>query len=79
MLQRQGLILALLLLLQINFVTVAHSAVGKVEQQLGTAEVLRSGDKKVSEVGFGIEMLDDVRTGNGIVGIGFDEDRKSVV
>ena len=76
MLQRQGLILALLLLLQINFVNVAHSAVGKVEQQLGTAEVLRSGDKKVSEVGFGIEMMDDVRTGNGIVGIGFEDKTK---
>lgn len=76
MLQRQGLVVALLLLLQINFVNVAHSEVGKVEQQLGTAEVLRSGDKKVSEVGFGIEMMDDVRTGNGIVGIGFEDKTK---
>lgn len=76
MLQPAGLVVALLLLLQINFVTVAHAAVGKVEQQVGTAEVLRSGDKKISEVGFGIEMQDDVRTGNGIVGIGFEDKTK---
>lgn len=76
MLQLTGLVLALLLLLQINFVTVAHAAVGKVEQQMGSAEVLRSGDKKSSEVGFGIEMRDEVRSGNGIVGIGFADKTK---
>ena len=76
MLQRQGLVVALLLLLQINFVTESHAAVGQVEQQLGTAEVLRSGDKKTSSVGFGIEMMDEVRSGNGIVGIGFEDKTK---
>jgi len=76
MLQRQGLVLALLLLLQINSVTVAHAAVGKVEQQIGTAEVFRGGGKNTSEIGFGIEMQDDVRTGNGVVGIGFEEKTK---
>lgn len=76
MLQLTGLVLALLLLLQINFVTVAHAAVGKVEQQMGSAEVLRSGDKKSSEVGFDIEMRDEVRSGNGIVGIGFEDKTK---
>jgi len=76
MLQRTGLVVALLLLLQINFVTESHAAVGQVEQQLGTAEVLRSGDKKTSSVGFGIEMMDEVRSGNGIVGIGFEDQTK---
>jgi hypothetical protein len=55
---------------------VAHAAVGKVEQQMGSAEVLRSGDKKSSEVGFDIEMRDEVRSGNGIVGIGFADKTK---
>lgn len=64
---------ALLLLLLISIAQPAWAAVGKVEQQTGFAEVIRSGEKQASSEGTGIEMQDDVRTGDGIVGIGFED------
>ena len=76
MLQQVGRVLALLLLLQINFTVIAYAGVGKVEQQVGTAQVFRSGSESLSEIGFSINMQDDIRTGNGIVGIGFDDNTK---
>lgn len=76
MLQRTGQVLALLLLLLTNSVVLAYAGVGTVEQQMGSAEVLRAGNTKSSDIGFGIEMLDEVRSGNGIVGIGFEDKTK---
>ena len=65
--------LTLLLLLLTN---TAYAAVGKVEQNTGTAELLRSKDKIAVKEDLGIEMNDDVRTGNGVVRIGFDDKTK---
>ena len=65
--------LILLLLLLTN---TAYAAVGKVEQNTGTAELLRSKDKIAVKEDLGIEMNDDVRTGNGVVRIGFDDKTK---
>jgi len=65
--------LALLLLLLTN---TAYAGVGKVEQNTGTAELLRSKDKIAVKEDLGIEMNDDVRTGNGVVRIGFDDKTK---
>ena len=72
MLQQMVVVLLLLLLFPIN----SFAAVGKVEQSTGTAELLRSKDKLVVEKDLGIEMNDDVRTGNGVVRIGFDDKTK---
>ena len=72
MLQQMVVVLLLLLLFPIN----SFAAVGKVEQNTGTAELLRSKDKLVVEKDLGIEMNDDVRTGNGVVRIGFDDKTK---
>jgi hypothetical protein len=65
--------LTLLLLLLTN---TAYAGVGKVEQNTGTAELLRSKDKIAVKEDLGIEMNDDVRTGNGVVRIGFDDKTK---
>src|SRR6056300_995382 len=65
--------LALLLLLLTN---TAYAGVGKVEENTGTAELLRSKDKIAVKEDLGIEMNDDVRTGNGVVRIGFDDKTK---
>jgi len=65
--------LILLLLLLTN---TAYAGVGKVEQNTGTAELLRSKDKIAVKEDLGIEMNDDVRTGNGVVRIGFDDKTK---
>ena len=65
--------LTLLLLLLTN---TAYAAVGKVEQNTGNAELLRSKDTIAVEEDLGIEMNDDIRTSNGVVGIGFDDKTK---
>jgi len=65
--------LILLLLLLTN---TAYAGVGKVEQNTGTAELLRSKDKIAVKEDLGIEMNDDVRTGNGVIRIGFDDKTK---
>lgn len=65
-------VLLLLLLFPIN----SFAAVGKVEQNTGTAELLRSKDTIAVKEDLGIEMNDDVRTGNGVVRIGFDDKTK---
>jgi len=65
--------LILLLLLLTN---TAYAGVGKVEQNTGTAEILRSKDKIAVKEDLGIEMNDDVRTGNGVIRIGFDDKTK---
>ena len=72
MLQRMAAVLLLLLLFPIN----SFAAVGKVEQNTGTAELLRSKDTIAVKEDLGIEMNDDVRTGNGVVRIGFDDKTK---
>ena len=65
--------LALLLLLLTN---TAYAAVGTVEQNTGNAELFRSKDRIPVSKSLGIEMNDDVRTGNGVVRIGFDDKTK---
>lgn len=65
--------LALLLLFLTN---TAYAAVGTVEQNTGNAELFRSKDKISVSKSLGIEMNDDIRTGDGVVGIGFDDKTK---
>ena len=72
MLQRMAVVLLLLLLLP----TSSFAAVGSVEKATGPAELFRSKEKLNVKRDTGIEMNDDIRTGNGVVGIGFDDKTK---
>ena len=72
MLQLTGLVLALLLLWPIS----SFAAIGSVEKKTGPADLFRSKEKIPVEKNTGVEMNDDIRTGNGVVGIGFDDKTK---
>lgn len=65
-----------LVLLLLFLTNTAYAAVGTVEQNTGSAELVRSKDKISVQKNIGIEMNDDIRTGDGIVGIGFDDKTK---
>ena len=72
MLQQMVLALALLLLLP----TSVLAAVGSVEKQTGPAELFRSKEKLVVKKNTGVQMNDDIRTGDGVLGIGFEDKTK---
>lgn len=72
MLQQMVLALALLSLLP----TSVLAAVGSVEKQTGPAELFRSKEKLVVKKNTGVQMNDDIRTGDGILGIGFEDKTK---
>jgi len=67
-----AVVLLSLLLLPIS----SFAAVGSVEKATGPAELFRSKEKLDVKRDTGIEMNDDIRTGNGVVGIGFDDKTK---
>ena len=73
MLQRMGAILPLLSLLLISS---AQAAIGTVEKQTGPAEVVRKAQKLEVKKKLGVESMDDIRTGDGIVSIDFDDKTK---
>ena len=65
------------LLLTISFIlftSSAYAAIGNVVEHRGTASVERSGEKSVLEKGSDVEFKDNVRTGDGDVGIKFVDD-----
>ena len=63
----------------ILFTGIAHANIGNVVKQRGTASVERLGSKSVLKQGSGIEFKDNVRTGNGDVGIKFVDDTNVAV
>ena len=63
----------------ILFTGIAHANIGNVVKQKGTASVERLGSKSVLKQGSGIEFKDNVRTGDGNVGIKFIDDTNVVV
>jgi hypothetical protein len=65
--------LALLLLFLTN---IAFAGIGTVDKSTGPASLIR--EKKTLEVkkNTDVEMMDDIRTGDGILGIGFNDDTK---
>ena len=70
------------LLLTISFILftgVAHANIGNVVKQRGIASVERSAGKLSLKQGSGIEFKDNVRTGNGNVGIKFIDDTNVAV
>ena len=58
----------------ILFATSSYASIGNVVKQKGNASVERSGSKSAIQKGSGIEFKDNVRTGNGDVGIKFVDD-----
>ena len=76
----QGTVLRLLLTISlILFTGIAHANIGNVVKQRGIASVERLGSKSVLKQGSGIEFKDNVRTGNGNVGIKFVDDTNVAV
>ena len=76
----QAMLLRLLLTISlILFTGIAHADIGNVVKQKGNASVERSGEKSVLRQGSGIEFKDNVRTGNGDVGIKFVDDTNVAV
>ena len=73
MLQQTVQVLALLLTFQISTV---FAGIGTVEKQTGPAQLLRNADKITVKKDLEVEMLDDIRTADGIIGIGFNDDTK---
>lgn len=71
----QQVVLALLLLL-LSATSIALGSVGKVGTATGPADLIRSSEKLSVKKNVGVEMNDDIRTGNGIVGIDFDDKTK---
>ena len=70
------------LLLTISFIlftSSAYAAIGNVVEHRGTASVERSGEKSVLEKGSDVEFKDNVRTGDGDVGIKFVDDTNVAV
>jgi hypothetical protein len=68
--------MAVVLLSLLLLPTSSFAAVGSVEKATGPAELFRSKEKLDVKKETGIEMNDDIRTGNGVVGIGFDDRTK---
>lgn len=64
--------LLLLLLLSTN----SFAAIGKITEEKGLGEIVRQKSKIGAALNVGIESMDDVTTGNGVVGITFQDDTK---
>ena len=67
-----------ILLLILLFLTSSATAatIGTVERTSGPAELLRNSEKIDVVKTTGVEMQDDIRTGNGVIGIGFNDNTK---
>ncbi len=65
-----------LVLLLLSLSPISFAGIGSVEKNTGTADLFRSKEKIVVKRDLGVEMNDDIRTGNGTVNIGFDDKTK---
>jgi len=65
-------LILLLLLFNIN----SFASIGKITEEKGLGEVQRSKSKIDAQLNVGIESMDNISTGNGIVGITFQDDTK---
>lgn len=68
--------LRVLILLLLLFSIDSYSAIGKITEEKGLGEVQRSKSKIDAQLNVGIESMDNISTGNGIVGITFQDDTK---
>ena len=72
--------LRLLLTISLLLLTsTAHASIGNVVKQKGNASVERSGEKSILKKGSDVEFKDNVRTGDGNVGIKFVDDTNVAV
>ena len=63
----------------ILFTNIAYASIGNVVKHRGNASVERSGEKSVLEKGSSVEFKDNVRTGDGDVGIKFVDETNVAV
>lgn len=70
------LTLLVIVLLLLSFSTKARANIGKVTEQKGSGEIVRSKSKVDAKVNSGIESFDTINTANGVVGITFQDDTK---
>ena len=68
--------LRVLILLLILLSTNSFAAIGKITEDKGIGEIERSRSKLDAALNVGIESMDNVVTGNGVVGITFEDDTK---
>lgn len=68
--------LRVLVLLLLLFSTNSYSAIGKITEEKGLGEVQRQKSKIDAQLNVGIESMDNISTGNGVVGITFQDDTK---
>ena len=54
----------------------SFASIGKITEEKGSAEVSRQKSKLDAQLNLGIESMDNVSTGNGVVGITFQDDTK---
>lgn len=68
--------LRVLVLLLILFSTNSLAAIGKITEEKGLGEIQRQKSKVDAVLNVGIESMDNIVTGNGVVGITFQDDTK---
>ena len=70
------LLRAAAVLLSLSLSATSLAGIGSVEKNTGTADLFRSKEKIAVKQALGVQMNDDIRTGNGTVNIGFDDKTK---
>lgn len=68
--------LRVILLLLLLFSTNSFAAIGKITEEKGLGEIQRQKSKIDAVLNAGIESMDNVSTGNGVVGITFEDETK---
>ena len=71
-----ALILTLVTSLSPTWAVAEGETIGVIERQTGAAELTRSSKKILIEQNAGVEMNDLIKTANGVIDIGFDDDTK---
>lgn len=68
--------LRVLILLTLLISNNSYSAIGKITEEKGSAEIVRNKSKLDTKLNLGIESLDNVQTAKGVIGITFQDDTK---
>ena len=65
-----------LVLLTLLFSTNSYASIGKVTEEKGSAEIVRSKSKLDAKMNVGVEAMDSIQTARGVIGITFEDDTK---
>jgi hypothetical protein len=68
--------LQVLVLLILLFSTNSYASIGKVTEEKGSAEIVRSKSKVDAKMNVGVEAMDSIQTARGVIGITFEDDTK---